>query len=350
MRKKVLAVLTAAVMIMAFVLTACSSSTTEKETESAQSAGQADNASEKKEDTGDLKAAGKTIGVTCKDLTIPAYASIGNYLEKICKENGINISIVSANGDPTKQVSQVENFVENNVDLIIVMEPVDSAGIADATKAAVKAGVPVIGYGFHIDGNSTELICANYEIGYETGQECIKWMEENYDGKGKVGLLHLTLSSEPALDRFNGAKDAIKELAPDIEIVAEHPAQTVEEGMQAAEDIMQANPDVVAFMSSSGGGAVGANEAVKASNKNDGSMAVFGCDTTTDILKILQNGNEPLLSSICVGSDSYMAQRLYEISTLILEGKPYEEHYDAETEIVDIGNVQEFLKKENIDL
>lgn len=354
MKKRVLVFLMAILMV-ALMMTACGTSTTSPETSAAQSVEPSDQATavvsnDVSTEQSESTIAGMTIGVTCKDLTIPAYASIANYLETACKENGVNISVVSANADPAKQVSQIENFVQSKVDIIIVMEPVDPAGIADATKAAVAAGIPVIGYGFHIDGNTSELICANYDIGYQTGQECVKWMQEKYDGKGKVALLHLTLNSQPCLDRYNGAKDAIKELAPDIEIVTEQPAQTVEEGMEAAENILQANPDVVAFMSSSGGGAVGANEAIKAAGKNDGTMAVFGCDTTTDVLSILVNGNEPLISTICVGSDSYMANKLFEISSLILGGQDYEEHYDAETELVDINNVNDFIEKENITL
>lgn len=290
-----------------------------------------------------------SVGVTCKDLTIEAYASISQYLEEQCKEAGYDITIVSASNDPAKQTQQVENFVTGGADVIIVMDPCDVGGISPAVKEAVDAGTAVIGYGYSIEGNSTELICANYSIGYQAGEQAVEWAKQNNDGKGEFALLHLTLSSEPCYDRYNGSKDAIKELGGDeITIVAEQAAQTIDEALDIAESIMEAYPELDGFICNSGGAGFGSNEAIKAAGKTD-SMAVFCCDTTADILSTLRNSDSNAIkSTICVGSDTFMAGKLFEICQLIQNGEPYEEHYDAETKLVTPENVEEYISDNNL--
>lgn len=292
---------------------------------------------------------GFSVGVTCKDLTIEAYASISDYLKSDCLDAGYSINIVSASNDPAAQTQQIENFVTSGTDVIIVMDPCDVAGVSPAVKEAVNAGAVVIGYGYSIEGNSTELICANYSIGYQSGEQVVQWAKENNGGEGQFALLHLTLSSEPCYDRYNGAKDAIAELGGDkIEIVAEQSAQTIDEAMNVAESIMEAYPELDGFICNSGGAGYGSNEAIKAVGKTD-SMAVFCCDTTADILSALRNSKDNAIkSTICVGSDTFMANKLFEICQLVQEGKPYEAHYDAETKLVTPDNVEQYIEDNNL--
>lgn len=290
-----------------------------------------------------------SIGVTCKDLTIEAYASISQYLEEYSDEAGYEITVVSASNDPAKQTQQIEDFATSGTDVIIVMDPCDVGGISPAVKEAVEAGTVVIGYGYSIEGNSTELICANYSIGFQSGEQAVKWAEEYNGGKGEFALLHLALNSEPCYDRYNGSKDAVEELGgDDIKIVTEQAAQTIDEALDIAENIMEAYPDLDGFICNSGGAGFGSNEAIKAAGKTD-SMAVFCCDTTADILSTLRNSeNNAIKSTICVGSDTFMAGKLFEICQLVQEGEPYEKHYDAETQLVTPENVEEYIEENNL--
>ena len=288
------------------------------------------------------------IGLTAKDLAIPAYTSITSLLTKQCEENGVQLTAVSANGDPAKQASQIENFTQSQVDTIIIMEAVEESAAASVTQDAVAAGVPVIGYGLAVEGNTTDLVCPNYDIGYASAEQCADWMNENYDGKGKIGILHLSLTSQGGIDRYNGAKDGISDLLPDAEIVSEQFAQTIEDGVKMAESMMQANPEIVAIVCSSGGGAVGASEALTGLGLNDGSIAVFSLDTTTDVLSAVKSETNPIVATVCVGSDSFMANKLYEMSMLIINDEPYEEHYFSELEKLDPSNIDAFMERENI--
>jgi len=345
MKKKVSVVL-CYVVIAVLLMVGCAVPATEvSDTETSPSA-------EDTVSTGPNEPDGKqiTIGLTAKDLAIPAYTAITGILQRKCEENGVQLTAVSANGDPAKQASQIENFVQSDVDTIIVMEAVEQSAAITPVQDAVAAGVPVIGYGLAIEGNTTDLVCPNYDIGYASGEQAAEWMKENYDGKGKIGLLHLSLTSQGGIDRYNGAKDAIAKLLPDVEIAVEQFAQTIEDGVKVTESMIQANSDIVAIVSSSGGGAVGAAEALIGLGKNDGKIGVFSLDTTPDVLSAVKSNKNPIVATVCVGSDSFMANKLYEMSMLIIDNKPFELHYLSELEKLDSANVDEFIAREGITL
>lgn len=352
--KKRIALLLACLLVIA-ALTACSApaengSANAAETPAENSQAQGDAA---KSDAGQSAGADKkeiTIGLTSKDLTIPAYTSITNILQGICDENGVQLTLVSASNDPSKMASQIENFVQNKVDVIIICEAVDPSAASSSVKEAVAAGVPVIGYGVEVEGNTTALVCPNYDIGYASGEMCADWIKENYDSKGKIGIVTAPLVAQSAIDRYNGAKDAIGKMVPDVEIVAEQPAENMEQGMKVVENMIQANPDLVAVISNTGGGAMGGSEALIAAGKNDGKIGVFGVDTTTDLLSAVKDQSNPLLATVCVGSDSYMANKLYELSMMIVNGDPLEDVYLSELEKLDASNIDDFITRENITL
>ena len=56
---------------------------------------------------------------------------------------GVSMQIEDAKDDVSKQLSQVQNFIANGVDAIIV-NPVDTSATAAITKAAAEAGVPLV--------------------------------------------------------------------------------------------------------------------------------------------------------------------------------------------------------------
>ena len=56
---------------------------------------------------------------------------------------GVTLQIEDAKDDVSKQLSQIQNFIANKVDAIIV-NPVDTSATAAMTKLAADAGVPLV--------------------------------------------------------------------------------------------------------------------------------------------------------------------------------------------------------------
>ena len=292
------------------------------------------------------------VGITCKDLTIQAYAAITGYMEQYFKEAGIECTLLSADSDPATMVNHVENFVTANMDVIIIIEPIDSNSLTAPIQEANAAGVKVLSYAFESEGAYTNLICDNYKVGYETARQLVDWAKaERPDKVVQIGLLTLDISNAEAKKRRDGAVDALEELySGQYEIVSEQKAQMTEEGANLSQNIMQANPELDAFICNSGSAAIGANESIKAEGALD-QIRIFTCDSTPDILKCVYNADKNAIKScVCVGADTFMAQKMFDLCVMMRDGEECEKLYMADVESIDQSNVEEFAAHEGYEL
>src|SRR3989442_6819239 len=94
---------------------------------------------------GDASAADKakkTIGVALLTTTNPFFVDMGNAMKAEAAKSAMDVIIVGAEFDPSKQKDQVSDFIVKHVDAIILC-PADSKAIGTSIAAAHKAGIPV---------------------------------------------------------------------------------------------------------------------------------------------------------------------------------------------------------------
>lgn len=292
------------------------------------------------------------VGITCKDLTVQAYAAITGFMEQYFKEAGIECTLLSADSDPATMVNHVENFTTAKMDVIVIIEPIDQNSLTAPIQEANDAGIKVLSYAFESEGAYTNLICDNYKVGYETARQLIDWAkEERPDKVVQIGLLTLDISNPEAKKRRDGAVDALEELyAGKYEIVSEQKAQMTEEGANLSQNIMQANPELDAFICNSGSAAIGANETIKAEGVLD-QIRIFTCDSTPDLLKCVYNADKNAIKScVCVGADTFMARKMFDLCIMMRDGEECEKLYMADVESIDQSNVEEFAAQEGYEL
>ncbi len=139
--KKVLTILLALTMLVALV--ACGgetdkkdSSTDETEADVVKTEDDAAEVDEEKE---------VTIGLSVGHLTEERWQREIEMFEEYAAANNIKLEVQSAEDDPQKQVSQVENMVTMGVDALIV-QPIDSEAAGVVCGPAKAAGIPVVSY------------------------------------------------------------------------------------------------------------------------------------------------------------------------------------------------------------
>jgi len=136
MKRRVLGILMCLMMVTG-LLAGCSSGGTETTTSEA-AAAQGTEAGGSSTDTYD-------VGITFSDLSNPVWAELVQEAERYGKEKGMNVTYVDAQSDAAKQVTQIENFIQGGMDVIIICA-VEANSIADVTKQAREAGVKVVAY------------------------------------------------------------------------------------------------------------------------------------------------------------------------------------------------------------
>ena len=84
-----------------------------------------------------------TIGMSISTLNNPFFVALSENAEAKAKELGADTTVVDAQDNASKQASDIEDLIQQNVDLMII-NPVDSAAVAAAVASANAAGIPVI--------------------------------------------------------------------------------------------------------------------------------------------------------------------------------------------------------------
>ena len=128
----------------------------------------------------------------------------------------IRVTYKDAQNDSLKQRSQIEEYVNAGVDLIIV-SPKEAAPLTPPVAAAYEKGIPVIVLDRRVLGDKyTCFIGAdNNKIGKAAGQ----WIVENLAGSGQIVELKGLMTSTPGQDRHSGFRDGIK--GNELEIIFE---------------------------------------------------------------------------------------------------------------------------------
>ncbi len=161
------------------------------------------------------KAQGKKIG-----FTVPTLGSdFINYMTQAAKgaveEIGCTMQIDSADGDVTKQIEQIENYVTMGMDLIIVF-PINGESLGATVQNAIDQGVPVFGFAMEIPNVTSEMISAEESImGTAAGDLASQWIDETFPdaAEGEVTVYVIRGSSEPEIVvRSDTMVEAIKKM------------------------------------------------------------------------------------------------------------------------------------------
>lgn len=262
-----------------------------------------------------------TIGVSFQDLTNPVWAGIAKYIQEFGKEHNMTFTIADCGGDASTQVSQIENYIQSGVDGIFI-GGVDGDALEDVTARALDAGIPVMGIALTFGYGNCILVPPDYQAGEACAEQAAAWIKEKFDGKCQVAILNYP-QEICLLDRGNAIESKLKELCPDVEIVAVESAINTTEGYDATETILQAYPDLKVICTIGDGGAVGANEAVIAAGKNTDDFGIFGIDGTDEACAAISDPSQPYRSSISFGNSIGWARYAVDNFVKIFKGEDY---------------------------
>lgn len=160
---------------------------------------------------------------------------MGEYLN-----DSLIVKLASSNDDNMLQNKQVNQFIDEGVDLLIV-SPNQLSAISKSVERAYDKGIPVILYDrkTNSDKYTAFIGCDNYTIGKSMGT----FIAQQLQGKGRIVEISGLEGSSPALERHRGFMDAIKPY-PGLQVVASEGGNWKEEGgIQAMKRILKQTQD-----------------------------------------------------------------------------------------------------------
>src|SRR6185436_14619246 len=207
-----------------------------------------------------------TIGLSVLTLTNPFFKEIADKMTEEAGKHGYNVSVVSGEFDVARQQNQVKDFIVQKV-AAIVLTPCDSKAIGPAIQEANAAGVPVFTADIACLAPGAKVISHIATDNYGGGKEAARAMIEALGEQGgKVAILHYKVV-ESCIMRVDGFREVIDK-HPAIKIVAELPAGGMkDQGYKAAEDLLQAHPDLAGIFAINDPSALGARAAIEKAGK-----------------------------------------------------------------------------------
>jgi ABC-type sugar transport system, periplasmic component len=224
------------------------------------------------------------IGFTISDEKDPFFAPLIESAKQEANTQDVKLTIVDAKYNAAKQANDIKDFILKKVSVIIV-NPVDSAGIAPSVAAAKKAGITVISLDRTVIGESvaSQIASDNVSGGKIAGSYLLKLVGENAD----IAELQGAQGSSGTIDRNKGFHEAVDGKANVVASVTANFKR--EEGRIATENILRANPNIKGIFAHNDEMALGAVDAVSDAGKGKG-IAVVGFDAIDEAIAAVKEG------------------------------------------------------------
>jgi len=218
----------------------------------------------------------------------PLFERLQKGIEAGAEAHGLQTISANADGDPAKQVAQLEGFLQRGVGAIVVT-PTDPKAIQDVLQRAIDQGIAV--FGFNVEPATDFGGADQYSIGHAAGLDAAKFIEEKLGGRAEVAILHED-SYQPLIARHQGWKDGVLTAGSGVHIVfeAEPKKLTAEAAADAMNTALQAHPGINVVLST-GFGAFGALSALEAAGKDPATTYVSGNDGDAPNLAELKKPN-----------------------------------------------------------
>lgn len=239
----------------------------------------------------------------------------------------------SSGTDDEGEIAAIQSMVSQGVKAIAITPT--SPNVKDALQQAVDKGIKVVLVDNDIpdwSGKSSVVATDNLAGGKLAGQ----WLAQNMTAGGKIAILQGVLGNPSLQARVDGMVQALGDAAS---VVAKTPTDCDQtKGLNAAQDILTAHPDITAVYGACGPPITGALQAIKSAGK-EGKLVVVGFDASPDELAAIKAGTES--ASVAQFPDkmgTLGAKTAFDAAM----GKTVEAKIDTGTEMVTKDNVDQF--------
>ncbi len=255
------------------------------------------------------------------------------------KEEGVQLQFEDARGDVVKQLNQVQSFVSQGVDAIIV-NPVDTAATRNITQSAVKAGIPLIYVNRRPDDSTLpEGVITVASNDLEAGRLQMEYLVEKMGGKGNIVIMLGDLANNSTHNRTKGFKEVLAKY-PDIKVVEEQSANYMrDKGMDLMSNWLLSGREFDAVASNNDEMGIGAAMALQQAGRGKGSVLIGGVDGTPDGLAAVKRG---MLTASVFQDARGQARGAIEAAIKMAKGEKVEQSVWIPYELITPENVESF--------
>ncbi len=276
------------------------------------------------------------IGVSLLNLSNEFIVDIREAMEAKADELDVKLIVTDAERSAERQIQQVESFIAQRVDAII-LNPCEVEASSPAVDKAIAAGIPIVNVNSETRSQPTAFVGSRDE---ESAEIAIDHIAEKLGRQGWLVMMTGFPGQAAEIKRTVGAKSALKQY-PDLELIAVQTANwSREEGMALMENWLQAyRGQIDAVFAQNDEMGLGALNALEAAGVS-GEIVLVSVDAIADALAAVQAGR---LDATVFQNARRQAATALETAVHIIKGEPYEEEVLIPFELVTPQNVDRYL-------
>jgi inositol transport system substrate-binding protein len=277
------------------------------------------------------------IGASMLGMQSEFIVNINDEMQKKADEMGVELITVDAEKSALKQIEQVESFIAQKVD-VIILNPVEVEASSPAVAKAIAAGIPIVNV------NSETTVKPNAFVGsndMESARIAMKFLAQKLGGKGNIVMIHGLMGQAAQIQREKGANEILKEY-PNLKIIA---AQTGEWDRAKSMDLMENwiqsyGVKISAVFAQNDEMAMGAVKALQDAGLKS-KVIVIGIDAIADALQAVKKGD--LDATVFQDAKSQGAGAI-ETAVKLAKKQPYEKDLLIAFQLVTKTNVNNYIK------
>ena len=269
------------------LVTGCTSNTAEPDESAAEdSTSESSNAGSSNDEPGDTV----TIGFSGPEADHGWLAAVNSAaLEEAEKYDDVELRSAEGTNDANLQISQIETFINEDVDAIVML-PTDGAALTEVATRAMDAGIPVINVDREFSSPfaaRTTILGDNYGMGVSAGTYACQLKEENDLADPVIAEIAGIDSLPLTQDRSQGFADALEECGEEVDnrVAAEF---TVESGEAQASNLLQAAPEIDIIWNHDDDQGIGVKAAFDNANRDE--FFFIGGAGSADAMRWIQDG------------------------------------------------------------
>jgi inositol transport system substrate-binding protein len=278
------------------------------------------------------------IGVSLMNLSNEFIEKLNEAMEAKAKESGVRLIINDAQRSAERQVQQVESFIAQKVDAII-LNPCEVEASSPGVEKALAAGVPIINVNSETKSPPTAFVGSRDE---ESARIAMGYIAQRLNGKGNVVMMQGFLGQAAQIKREAGMREILTNY-PGLKLLADQTAEWDRaQAIRLMENWIQAYGEKVnAVFAQNDEMAMGALLALEQAHLKDKVMVV-GVDAIADALQAVKTGR---LDATVFQDARAQGETAVETAVKIIKKQPYEKEVFIPFRLVTEDNVAQYLRQ-----
>jgi inositol transport system substrate-binding protein len=276
------------------------------------------------------------IGVSLLNLSNEFIVMLDRSIRERARELDVRLVVTDAQLDALKQVQQVESFVAQKVDAII-LNPCGVEGSAPAVDKARAAGIPVVNVNSETRSAPTAFVGSRDE---ESGRLAMAYVAGRLGGRGNVVMMHGFMGQAAQVKRDAGAREVLAK-HPGLKLLADQTAEWDRaKAMSLMENWIQSyGAQLQAVFAQNDEMAMGALLALERAKLKE-KVVVVGVDAIADALQAVKAGR---LDATVFQDARGQGRGAVEAAVKIIRREPFDKEVFIPFVLVTRENVDRFL-------